>query len=177
MGKHGPGFFGRAREKGSRQDRSGIDGAQVHTSLEPGTKIRYASATRLWIGYVPCPCDPLGSLSSLSSCTIPFLISSSLTHNPFDSYCAEYDKDPVNGAYDLETLKDFMHEVGHGMDGIKGKGDLPSLKSVLQAWTDFTAEFRRNNNPIPPNTTLSVTNVRISVHRLSSYSPYTPERC
>lgn len=56
-----------------------------------------------------------------------------------------------------------MHEVGHGMNGIKGKDDLPSFKSVKQAWKDFTAEFRRHNDPIPPNTTRSVTNVRKSL--------------
>lgn len=102
---------------------------------------------------------------------LPFLIpappSSELaTTDPppsLHSYCTEYGKDPVNDAYDLETLKDFMNEVGHGMNGIEGEDDTPSLKSVKQAWKDFTAEFRRHNDPIPRNTTLSVTNVRKSL--------------
>jgi hypothetical protein len=85
---------------------------------------------------------------------IRFLISSPLTHS-FDSYCAQYDKDPVNGAYDLESLKDLMNEVAYGMDGIEGEGCPPSLKSVRQSWKDFTAQFRRENDLIPPNTTLS----------------------
>jgi hypothetical protein len=79
---------------------------------------------------------------------------------PFDSYCAEYEKDPVEDAYDLETLKDFINEVAFGMDGIEGEGYAPSLKSVKQAWKDFTAQFRRGNDCIPRNTTGSVTNVR-----------------
>lgn len=41
------GFFGRAREKGSRRDRSGVDGAQVYKDLEDGKKGRYKDAGRL----------------------------------------------------------------------------------------------------------------------------------
>jgi hypothetical protein len=78
----------------------------------------------------------------------------------FNRYCAEYEKDPDSDAYDLETLKDFAQEVGHGMDGIEGKHEKPSLKSVRQVWKDFTAEFRRSHDPILRNTTLSVTDVR-----------------
>jgi hypothetical protein len=89
---------------------------------------------------------------------------------PFDSYCAEYKKDPVNDAYDLETLKDFMHEVAYGTDGIDGGDDPPSLKRVKQTWKGFTAQFRRDNDPIPGNTMLSVTNVRIPVHGPSCFS-------
>ena len=48
------GFFDRARKNGSRQDRSGINGAQVHKSLEDGTKRRYKDAYRLWLEYALC---------------------------------------------------------------------------------------------------------------------------
>jgi hypothetical protein len=46
------GFFDRTLGKGSKQDRSGIDGTQVHKGLEDGTKSRYNDATRLWLEYV-----------------------------------------------------------------------------------------------------------------------------
>jgi hypothetical protein len=81
---------------------------------------------------------------------------------PFNSLCAEYDKDSVKDAYDLETLKEFVQEVG-GTDGMEGDDDPsyeesvervppskesdermpPSLGSVQQMWRDFTAQFRR----------------------------------
>jgi hypothetical protein len=70
-----------------------------------------------------------------------------------------------------------MNEVAYGMDGIEGEDDPPSLKSVKQAWKDFTAQFRRDNSPIPTNTTLVVTNVRNSSHGRSCFSFHTPERC
>lgn len=75
-------------------------------------------------------------------------------------YCAKYDKSPIKDAYDLETLKHFMNGIVFGLKGCKGEDDLPSFKSVKQVWKDFTAQFQRENNPIPPNTTLSVTNIR-----------------
>lgn len=53
-----------------------------------------------------------------------------------------------------------MREVAHGMDGIDGGDELPSLKSVKQTWKDFTSQFSRDNDPIPGNTTPSVMNVR-----------------
>ncbi len=40
------GFFDRAREKGSKRDRSGIDGRQVYKRLEDGTKRQYEDAMR-----------------------------------------------------------------------------------------------------------------------------------
>jgi hypothetical protein len=91
---------------------------------------------------------------------IPALLTLSPLTRPFNSYCAEYDKDPNNDAYDLETLRDFVQEVDFGMDGIEGSGCKPSLKSVKQVWKDFTAQFRRRHDPIPLKTTISVTNVR-----------------
>jgi hypothetical protein len=48
------------------------------------------------------------------------------------------------------------------MNGMDGWDELPSLKSVKQTWKDFTSQFRRDNDPIPGNTTLSVMNVRKS---------------
>jgi hypothetical protein len=95
MGRRRVGFFDRARGKGSRQDRSGIDGAQVHKGLEDGTKRRYNDVARLWLECVPCPCPLLRSSPSSS----PFTSSSPdlVTIDPsplFNSFCAEYDKDP-----------------------------------------------------------------------------------
>lgn len=54
MGKSRTGFFDRARKNGSRQDRSGINGAQVHKGLEDGTKRRYKDAYRLWLECALC---------------------------------------------------------------------------------------------------------------------------
>lgn len=75
------------------------------------------------------------------------------------SYCAKYGKDPVKDAYDLETLKHFTKGIVWGLTGCKGEDDLPSAKTVKQVWKDFTAQFRREHEPIPRNTTLSTTNV------------------
>src|SRR2546423_12759327 len=46
--KASAGFFDRARKRGSGQDKNGIDGAQVHKTLKPGTKRRCTGAMRLW---------------------------------------------------------------------------------------------------------------------------------
>ncbi len=75
------------------------------------------------------------------------------------SYCTKTYKDPVKAAYDLKTLKHFTKGIVWGLDGCEGENDLPSAKSARQVWKDFTAQFRRQNDPIPRNTTLSVTNV------------------
>jgi hypothetical protein len=75
-----------------------------------------------------------------SLCTAPFLISLLLTY-PLRCCCAEYNRNPVRDAYDLETLKGYVNEVGYRVDGIEGIGDAPSPGSVGQAWKDFTAEF------------------------------------
>jgi hypothetical protein len=104
------------------------------------------------------------------------LILSPLTH-PLDSYCTKYDRDSVDDACDLEMLKDFIGGVSYSMNGIEGEDDLPSLNSVKQVWKDFTAQFRRNNDPIPPNTMLSVTNVRNSSRGPSCFYFHTHERC
>jgi hypothetical protein len=61
----------------------------------------------------------------------PLLVLAPLAH-PFGSHCARYDKDPVNDAYDLEVLKDFMNEVAYGVNGIEGEDALPSPKGVKQ---------------------------------------------
>jgi hypothetical protein len=44
MGRRWEGFFGRAREKGPKQNKTGIDSAQVHKGLEDETKRRYNDA-------------------------------------------------------------------------------------------------------------------------------------
>ena len=108
MGRRRESFFSRAREKGSRQDRSGIDGAKVHKALEDGTKRRYKGAIRLWLKYVLCSYRFPAPLPHLR----PALLMLSPLTRSFNRYCAEYEKDPDNDAYNLETLKDFIREVG-----------------------------------------------------------------
>lgn len=73
-------------------------------------------------------------------------------------YAEDYGKHPVDDAYDLETLKDFAKKLAYGIEGRDGNSK-PSLKSVLEAWKDFRADFRRLHEPISRNTTLSVMNV------------------
>jgi hypothetical protein len=85
-------------------------------------------------------------------------------------YCAKYGKDPVKDTYDLETPKHFMNGVVFGLRGCEGEDAPPSFKSVKQVWKDFIAQFRWENDPIPRNTTISVTNVRALMRFLSSYS-------
>jgi len=46
------GFFPRARENGSENDRDGIDGTEVQKRRGDGTKRRYKYATDLWKQYV-----------------------------------------------------------------------------------------------------------------------------
>ncbi|KAL6240235.1 hypothetical protein RBB50_012872 [Rhinocladiella similis] len=78
--------------------------------------------------------------------------------NIWADYCTKNYKDPVKDAYDLKTLKHFTKGIVWGLDGCEGENDLPSAKSTRQVWKDFTAQFRRQHDPIPRNTTLSVTN-------------------
>jgi hypothetical protein len=111
MGRCRESFFSRAREKCSRQDRSGIDGAKVHKALEDGTKRRYKGAIRLWIKYVLCSYSLHRFPAPLPHLRPALLMLPSLTR-PFNRYSAEYEKDPNNDAYNLETLKDFIQEVG-----------------------------------------------------------------
>jgi len=79
---------------------------------------------------------------------------------PSDRYTEDYRKHPVDDAHDIETLKDFVKKIAYGIEGRDGD-EKPSLKSVIQAWKDFRANFRRLHEPIPHKTTLSVTNMRI----------------
>jgi hypothetical protein len=65
------------------------------------------------------------------------MILSSLTR-PFNSFYAEDEKNPDSDTYDLEILKDFAQEVGHGMSDIDGEHKKPPSKSVRQIWKDFT---------------------------------------
>jgi hypothetical protein len=129
MGRHREGFFGQARAKGSRQDRRGIDGAQVHKRLEDGTKRRYGDAYPFWLEYVLCPCGLLRFPPPFPLLRLALLILSPLIC-PFNSFCAEYGKDPDIDVYDLEILKDFIQEVAYSIDGIEGGDDKPPLKSV-----------------------------------------------
>lgn len=65
-------------------------------------------------------------------------------------------------AYDLQSLKDFVHQLAYGIEGnyddpIAGQG------SVIVIWKRFTAGFKRDHDAIPGNITLSVRNVRRSL--------------
>jgi hypothetical protein len=51
-----------------------------------------------------------------------------------------------------------MHTVAYGIEGCGGEDDKPSLKTI-KVWKIFTAQFRREHDAIPRNTTMSVTNV------------------
>ncbi|PGH00186.1 hypothetical protein AJ79_08291 [Helicocarpus griseus UAMH5409] len=66
-------------------------------------------------------------------------------------------KDPVKWAYDMETLKDFVHEVTWGIDGQYGE-EAPSENSVKAVWKNFTAYVRQYHGAIPLAITGSVTN-------------------
>ncbi|OJD27268.1 hypothetical protein ACJ73_01337 [Blastomyces percursus] len=66
-------------------------------------------------------------------------------------------KDPVKWAYDMETLKDFVHEVTWGIDGHYGE-EAPSENSVKIVWKNFTAYVRQHHGAIPLDITGSVTN-------------------
>jgi len=101
-----------------------------------------------------CPVTPARPKSSPNASRL------TVWRAPFDRYAEDYGKHPVDDAYDMETLKDFVKKIAYGIEGRDGIAE-PSLKSVIQAWKDFRADFRRLHEPIPRNTTLSVTNVRI----------------
>jgi hypothetical protein len=96
IGRQQAGFFDRAQERGSRRNRSGIDGAQGHEDLGGGTRGRRNGSGHLWLEYVLCLCDAPATLldpSSLPNLHAALLTLSPLTC-PFNSYCAEYDKGP-----------------------------------------------------------------------------------
>lgn len=61
----------------------------------------------------------------------------------------------------------FMNGVVFALNGCNGLSDRPSFNSVKQIWKDFTAQFRRENDPIPGNITISVTSVRAFMSLLS----------
>ena len=147
MGRRRACFFGRAREKGSRQNRNGIDGTQVHKSLKDGTKRRYKDAARLCSSMSSAPASFLGLHPPFPHLHPALLMLSPLTLLPFNSFCVGYDKNSNDDAYDLETLKDFIQEVAYGMDGVEGEDDPPSLKSVKQAWKDLQLSFAGNMIP------------------------------
>lgn len=53
--------------------------------------------------------------------------------------------DLVTSTYDVETLKDFVHTIGYGIDGTYGDSK-PGQRTVQQRWKDFTAGIERNYN-------------------------------
>lgn len=59
----------------------------------------------------------------------------------------------------MVTPKDFVHTIGYGIGGIYG-GPKAGQNTVWQRWKDFTTGFGRKHDPVPPETMLSVTNVR-----------------
>ena len=78
MGSRRTGFFSRAREKGSRQDRNGTHGTRVHKSLEDGTKRRYKDAAQHWLAYIFCPYPPFQGVYPLVPSLYPALLVLSL---------------------------------------------------------------------------------------------------
>jgi hypothetical protein len=140
MGKSRTGFFDRARKNGSRQDRSGINGAQVHKSLEDGTKRRYKDAYRLWLECTLC-------------LPLPYFLELITT-----AFVKSVTKTPSVMPTIWETLKDFVQEVGYGMDGVKGEHDPPSLKASGRRGKILRLNF--DGAMIPsPNTSILVTNI------------------
>jgi hypothetical protein len=89
IGRQQAGFFDRAQERGSRRNRSGIDGTKATKIWEVG---RGGDVTVVGL----CLCDAPATLLDPSS--LPHLHAALLTLSPltcpFNSYCAEYDKGP-----------------------------------------------------------------------------------
>ena len=56
-------------------------------------------------------------------------------------------RDPYSGAYDLDRLKDFIHEASHSTESCKGYEDEPSLEGFPHEWKDFATQFQRHHNP------------------------------
>ncbi|KDN70506.1 hypothetical protein CSUB01_07951 [Colletotrichum sublineola] len=59
--------------------------------------------------------------------------------------------------YDLKYLKDFIKDIAFSIDGAEGDPN-PAAGTVMVYWKQFTAGWRREHDPIPGNTTLSVRN-------------------
>ncbi|KAL1847875.1 hypothetical protein Plec18170_008285 [Paecilomyces lecythidis] len=72
-------------------------------------------------------------------------------------FCTAKNKDPEASAYDLESLKDFVHNLAYGIEG-KYDDEIAGQGSVKEVWKRFTAGFRRHHDAIPSHITLSVTN-------------------
>lgn len=62
-------------------------------------------------------------------------------------------------AYDLASLKDFVHQLAYGLEG-KYDDETAGQGSVKVIWKRFTAGFKRDHDAIPGHITLSVTNVQ-----------------
>uniref|UniRef100_A0A093VB45 Uncharacterized protein n=1 Tax=Talaromyces marneffei PM1 TaxID=1077442 RepID=A0A093VB45_TALMA len=78
-------------------------------------------------------------------------------HGMWLEFCAHKGKDPVASAYDLESLKDFVKQLAYGIEGIYDD-EIAGQGSVKVIWKRFTANFKRDNDAIPRDITLSVTN-------------------
>lgn len=101
-------------------------------------------------------------MARVCSCTLWFLVSILIDYR----YCAEKGKDPVASAYDLESLKDFVHKLAYGIEG-KYDDEKAGQGSVKVIWKRFTAGFKRDHDAIPGHITLSVTNVKYPLHYVS----------
>ncbi|KAK0641769.1 hypothetical protein B0T16DRAFT_431464 [Cercophora newfieldiana] len=64
---------------------------------------------------------------------------------------------PDTSPYHLRSLKDFVKDIVFGIDGAEDDPD-PAQGTVMVYWKQFMAGWRRENDAIPRNTTLSVTN-------------------
>jgi hypothetical protein len=66
--------------------------------------------------------------SSLSpspiTCSFPDLVTADYSPPPFNSFGAEYDKDSVKDAYDLETLK-ILLKIRSGLEKFRVHGHMP----------------------------------------------------
>ncbi|KUL85000.1 hypothetical protein ZTR_07766 [Talaromyces verruculosus] len=79
-------------------------------------------------------------------------------------YCAAKGKDPVTSAYDLESLKDFVHQLAYGIEGIYDD-EKAGQGTVMVTWKRFTAGFKRDHDAIPRNITLSFLRVTVFPRR------------
>ncbi|KAK0747306.1 hypothetical protein B0T21DRAFT_300960, partial [Apiosordaria backusii] len=61
---------------------------------------------------------------------------------------------PGASPYDLKSLKDFVKDIAFGIDGVEDNSN-PAEGTVMVYWKQFMAGWRRENDAIPKNTTLS----------------------
>ncbi|KAK2022058.1 hypothetical protein LX32DRAFT_574259 [Colletotrichum zoysiae] len=74
----------------------------------------------------------------------------------WNQYAAHH-ADANTNPYDLKYLKGFIKDIAFSIDGAEGDAN-PAERTVMVYWKQFTAGWRREHEPIPGNTTLSVRN-------------------